>query len=107
MRKAVNLLVRREDMTHEEFVEYWLEDHAPLVDDVPHVTAYSTSLPADPERSAYDGIAEMYVESGVSVGDVFGSEAGQALQADTPNFLDDDASEFLVVDEEVQFSRED
>ena len=63
----------------------------------------STSVPADPDQAAYDGIAELYLEPNTSVGDVFASEPGQRVQADTENFLDDDAGEILVVDETVQF----
>lgn len=103
MRKAVNLLVRRPDLTHEEFVDYWLEEHAPMAEDLPGVTKYTTSIPADPERSTYDGIAELYLEDDASVGDVFSSDAGRRVQADTENFLDDEAGEFIVVDETVQF----
>lgn len=103
MRKAVNLLVRREDMTHEEFVDYWLEEHAPMAESMPGVTRYTTSVPADPERAAYDGIAELYLEEGTSVSEVFSSEAGERIQADTENFLDNEAGEFLVVEETVQF----
>lgn len=40
------------------------------------------------------------------MGEVFSSAAGERVQADTANFLDDDAGEFLVVDETVQFDTE-
>lgn len=103
MRKLVNLLVRKDGMTHDEFVEYWLTEHAPLAEGLPGVHTYTTSVPADPEQTTYDGIAELYFEEGTSVGDVFGSEAGQQIQADTENFLDDEAGEILIVDETVQF----
>lgn len=106
MRKVVNLLVRKDDMTHEEFETYWLEEHAPMAESLPGVRQYSTSVPANPEKAAYDGIAELYLEAGVSVGEVFGSDAGERIQADTANFLDDDASDLLIVEETVQFSDE-
>ena len=107
MRKAVNLLVRRDDMTHDEFVEYWLEEHAPMAESLPGVEKYTTSVAVDPERTVYDGIAELYLAEGTGVGDVFGSEPGEQLQADTENFLDNEASEFLVVEQSVQFDRTD
>ena len=103
MQKAVNLLVRRDDMTHEEFVEYWLEEHAPMAESLPGVYRYTTSIPNDPERSAYDGIAELYLAEGTSAGAVFSTEAGERVQADTENFLDNDASEFIVLTETIQF----
>lgn len=106
MRKVVNLLVRKEGMTHEEFETYWFEEHAPMAESLPGVWQYSTSVPSDPKKAAYDGIAELYLEKGTTVGDVFGSEAGEQIQEDTANFLDNDASDLLVVEETVQFSEE-
>ena len=103
MRKLVNLLVRKDGMSHEEFREYWLNEHAPMAEDLPGVAKYTTSLPGDPEKSAYDGIAELYLEDGVDVATVFSSEAGKKIQEDTTNFLDDDAGEILIVDQTVQF----
>ena len=103
MRKLVNLLVRQDGLSHEEFVDYWLTEHAPLAEDLPGVRKYTTAIPADPDKAAYDGIAELYLDADASVGDVFASEAGQQVQADTENFLDDDAGKVLVVDETVQF----
>lgn len=104
MRKLVNLLVRQDGLSHEEFVDYWLTEHAPLAESLPGVSEYTTSVPADPEKAAYDGIAELYLEDGTTIGDVFASDAGEEIQADTENFLDDEAGEILVVDETVQFA---
>lgn len=104
MRKLVNLLVRQDGLSHEEFRDYWLNEHAPLAEALPGVTEYATSVPIDPEEAAYDGIAELYIETDTTVADVFASETGQRLQADTENFLNVDASEILVVDETVQFT---
>jgi uncharacterized protein (TIGR02118 family) len=103
MRKLVNLLVRRDGLSHEEFVDYWLNEHAPMAESLPGVQGYATSVPADPDQTAYDGIAELYLASDASVGDVFANEAGERIQADTENFLDDDAGEIVVVEETVQF----
>lgn len=100
--KTVILLVRREDWTHEEFAEYWETEHAPLVDDVPGVRKYATSLPTDPERSEYDGIAEIYFDDTAAMGEAFESEAGQALQADAAEFADMEASPTLYVEETVR-----
>lgn len=107
MRKVLNLLVRSPDMSHEAFATYLREEHAPLAEDLPGIETYTISLPADPEKAAYDGIAELYLESGTSVGELFGTEVGEAVQADTANFMDTEASELLVVDEEVRVSRRD
>ncbi len=105
MRKVVNLLVRDPDLSHDEFATYLREEHAPLAEELPGVETYTISVPADPSKAAYDGIAELYLDADAGVGAVFGSEVGEAVQADTANFMDTGASELLVVDEEVRFSR--
>lgn len=104
MRKLVNLLVRRAELSHDEFREYWLDEHAPLAEELPGVRKYTTSIPDDPSKSPYDGIAELYLEEGASVSDIFSSEAGSRLQADAETFLDQTAGEILVVDETIQFA---
>lgn len=106
MRKLVNLLVRKEGMTAEEFETYWFEEHAPLADSLDGIRKYTTSVPSDQDRAAYDGIAELYLEEGVTVADVFETPAGERIQEDTANFLDNEASELLIVDETVQFGEE-
>lgn len=104
MRKVVNLLVRADGMSHDEFADYWLNEHAPMAESLPGVWQYSTSLPADPGKASYDGIAELYLEEDTSVGEVFGTETGERIQADTENFLNDDESDLLIVEETVQFT---
>lgn len=103
MRKLVNLLVRKDGLGHDEFREYWLEEHAPLARDLPGVVKYTTSLPADPERSPYDGIAELYLEDTVDVGSVFDSESGRRVRNDAATFLDTEAGQVVIVDQTVQF----
>jgi len=99
MLKMVVLLDRTADSTFEEFVEYWETEHAPLVDDLPGVKKYAISLPTDPDRSAYDGMAELYFEDMDALGAAFETEAGKALQADLPRFAE--TGETLYVEETV------
>ena len=73
MYKHVALLVRDDGLTHGEFVEYWTERHSPLVTDVEGVVRYQTVYPVDPERSEYDGVAELYFESLEDLYDALGS----------------------------------
>lgn len=105
MIKQLILLNRADDTTFEEFEEYWLEEHAPLIDGMPGVESYSVDLATDPERSAYDGVAELYFEDMAALGEAWDSEAGEAAQADTANFVDADSQRMLIVEERVQFDR--
>lgn len=101
MVKLVNLLVRAEEWSHDEFVRRLREEHVPLVEDLPGVGRYTTSVPRDPERAAYDAMTTMYFEDGTALGLAFDGEPGQAVQADAGEFADMEASETLVVDEQV------
>ena len=102
MVKMVVLLIRKESFTHEEFVTYWEEEHAPLVEELPNVERYVTSVPTEPEKSAYDGIAELYFEDMAALGEAFDTDAGDALLADAAEFSDQDAGEVLYMEETEQ-----
>lgn len=102
MIKLVTLLVRREGLTHEEFVDYWLTEHAPRAKEMPNVKKYVTDLPTDPEKSSYDGIAELYFEDVGALGEAFDSDTGQAVEADLQNFAEPDEGPTMIVEEEVQ-----
>jgi len=106
MVKMVVLLVRKESLSYEEFRSYWEEEHAPLVEELPGVERYVTSHPTDPEKSAYDGVAEVYFEDMATLGAAFDSDAGEALLADAEEFSDQAAGEVLYMDEETRFVAE-
>jgi len=103
MVKMVVLLVREESLSYEEFLTYWEEEHVPMVKALPDVRRYVTSHPTDPEKSAYDGVAEVYFDDMDELGAAFESEAGQALQADAAEFTDPEAGAVLYMDEREQF----
>ncbi|MFW5935134.1 MAG: EthD family reductase [Halolamina sp.] len=106
MVKMVVLLVRAESLSYEEFRSYWEEEHVPLVEELPDVERYVTSHPTDPEKSAYDGVAEVYFEDMAALGAAFDSDAGEALLADAEEFSDQEAGEVLYMDEETRFVAE-
>lgn len=101
MAKMIILLVRDDSLSHEAFAERLREEHVPIAEDLPGLVEYRTSLPRDPERSAYDGVSELYFEDGAAMGEAFDSEVGQEVQADAAEFMDVEANETLVVDEET------
>ena len=87
MVKMVVLLVRKASLSHEEFARYWEEEHAPLVEELPNVRRYTTSLPTDPEESPYDGIAELYFESTDDIREGFTDDLEADISADEEGFL--------------------
>ena len=103
MVKMVQLLVRAEGYTHEEFVERWQGDHAELAKELPDLRKYTTSVPNAPERSEYDGVVELYFENMAALEAAFDSESGEAVVADAAEFVDLDAAPTLYVEETVEF----
>ncbi|WP_336359391.1 EthD domain-containing protein [Haladaptatus sp. ZSTT2] len=98
MYKHVALLVRKEGMTHEEFVDYWQTNHVPIAREIEGVVKYATVLPVTPEAAEFDGLAELYFEDLDALHDALGSEGsrdynpamGKAKEArqDVDSFLD-------------------
>jgi uncharacterized protein (TIGR02118 family) len=106
MIKLVNLLVRADDLTHEEFAEYWYDEHVPLAKELPNAKKYATSLPLDPERSEYDGVVELYFEDMGALKEAFDSDVGQAVMADLAKFAEADEGPMMYVEETVQFDED-
>ncbi|MFC4549157.1 MULTISPECIES: EthD family reductase [Halorussus] len=100
--KLVDLLVRKDDWTHEEFVEYWQGDHAELAEQLPGLRKYVTSVPKDPEKAGYDGMLELYFDDTAAIGEAFESEIGREVQADAAKFVNMDEGPTLIVEESVQ-----
>ncbi|MDH5020928.1 EthD family reductase [Halobacterium rubrum] len=103
MVKMVQLLVKRDDYSHEAFVERWRGEHADMARDLPGLQKYVTAVPNDPERSSHDGVVELYFEDMDALAAAFDSELGEAVQADAAEFADMDAGETLYVEEQVEY----
>ncbi|AFZ72475.1 EthD family reductase [Natronobacterium gregoryi] len=101
MLKLVELLVRKDEYSHEEFVERWQADHAEIARELPGLKRYSTSVPADPEAVEYDGVLELVFEDEDALNEAFASEDGQKVQADAAEFVDIGAGPRLIVEETV------
>ncbi|WP_049898862.1 EthD family reductase [Halococcus agarilyticus] len=102
MIKLVVNLVRKEDMSMEEFATHWNEEHAPRASEIPNLRKYTTSVALNPDRSEYDGIAELYFDDPEDVEAAFESEAGQWAVDDLETFTETEQNSQLVLDETVQ-----
>lgn len=102
MIKMVIFVPRQEDMTHEEFREYYRQDHAPLAEGLPNLRKYVVDFPTNPGDAPYDAIAELYFEDMGGLGAAFESETGQEVQADAANFIDQEAQRTMIVEEDVR-----
>lgn len=90
-------LVRKDGMTHEEFIDYWQNTHTSIAKEIEGVVRYTTVLPTDPEHAEFDGVSELYFETLEDLHAALGSEGsrnydpagGKAKEArgDVDNFL--------------------
>lgn len=84
MFKAMILLTRREDMTHDEFVGWWLGDHALLAASLPGVRRVAFNVvDAGPGEAGIDGISELWFDTQADFEAAYASEIGRATAADS------------------------
>lgn len=101
MLKVVITLVRREEMTHEEFLAYWREEHAPLAEQLPNLRRYTMSEPVA-EDTPFDGIAQLYYDDMDDFRKSMESEAAERVSDDSENYTDPDAGGQRLVRETVR-----
>ncbi|MFB6127950.1 MAG: EthD family reductase [Halolamina sp.] len=99
--KMVILASRADDWSHEECIEYMETEHAPLVEGLPGLVRYTSSVPSAPEAAGVDYVAQLYFEDAAAMDAAFDSETGAAVQADAAEFLDTDALRMVAVGEET------
>ena len=98
-------LVRKEGMNHEEFVDYWQENHTPIAREIDGVVKYNTVLPTDPENAEFDGVAELYFEDVEKLYDALGSEGSRDYDPEKGKAKEarEDVDNFLAIDERPRF----
>ena len=91
MIKMVFLVHRRSDMNAEEFSRYWRENHAPISAKLPGLRKYIQNhaiAAPDGNPPPYDGFAELWFDDLDALEQAMASPEGQAVVADTENFID-------------------
>ena len=89
--KRLGILRKRDDMTHEQFVNHWFNQHAALCVQLPNLRRYSVNL-VDRARFPhfdYDGFSELWFDSEEEMVASLESPQGKTLLADLPNFVKD------------------
>ncbi len=95
MIKSISLLVRRPELTHEQFVKHWVDIHAPLALKVSGIRRYVQSHIVDERRRPdipaigveIDGIAELWYDDRDTMTRVLASPEMKALHADGALFI--------------------
>jgi len=84
MFKAVILLTRREDLTHDAFADWWLNDHARLASSLPGLRRLAFNVvDAGGEEAGIDGISELWFDSQEEFVAAYAGEIGVATAADS------------------------
>ncbi len=82
MFKAIILLTRREDASHEDFRSWWLERHAPLARQLPGLRRLVFNL-VENEDATCDGVSELWFDSHEAFDSAYASEIGRRVAADS------------------------
>ncbi|MHC3437210.1 EthD family reductase [Natrialbaceae archaeon A-gly3] len=97
----VELLVSKDEYSHEEFVERWQGEHAEIAKELPGLEGYSTSVPLDPEDVEYDGVLRLTFESVEAMNEAWASDVGKEVMDDAAEFVEVGAGPRMVVEETV------
>jgi uncharacterized protein (TIGR02118 family) len=82
--KALIILSRRPDMTHEAFVEWWIGEHRPLAARLPGVRKVVFNVvDSSPGEAGIDGISELWFDSGADFEAAYATKIGRAVAADS------------------------
>jgi uncharacterized protein (TIGR02118 family) len=78
----------RQGMTKDEFVNYWLNIHAPIAKQLPGLRKYviDVALDTDGEEPGFLGKAELWFDSNEQMKKAFDSPIGKKATNDTKNF---------------------
>jgi uncharacterized protein (TIGR02118 family) len=92
-------------MTHEEFIDYWQNNHTPIAREIEGVVKYNTVIPTDPENAEFDGVAELYFDDLEKLYDALGSEGSRDYAPDKGKAKEarEDVDNFLAIDERPRF----
>ncbi|PSQ18229.1 EthD family reductase [Halobacteriales archaeon QS_8_69_26] len=100
MYRHAAFLVRKDGMTHEEFVDYWQNNHTPIAREIEGVVRYTTTVPLDSEAAEFDGIADLYFEDLEALYDALGGEGSRDYDPDkgTAKEAREDVDDFLAIE---------
>lgn len=82
MIKAVVLLKRKDELTAEDFAQWLLKEHVPMVLKLPDLRRYQVNISEDPGDD-FDGFSELWFDSEEAMLAAYGTELGKAVAADS------------------------
>jgi uncharacterized protein (TIGR02118 family) len=105
--KIVRTVYKRKGLSHQQFKDYWLKNHAKLEDRViaesPVQRIVATfALPEPGKDPAFDGMVELYFKSVEDIRSMFAGPIPAMMRKDEENFVQMDAPAIRVVCEELR-----
>jgi uncharacterized protein (TIGR02118 family) len=105
--KIVRTVYKRKDLSHRQFKDYWLKNHAKLEDTVivesPVQRIVATfAIPEPGKDPAFDGMVELYFKSLADLRALFASPTPAMMRKDEENFVQMDAPAIRVICEELR-----
>ena len=83
MFKAIILLKKKEDVTPEQFKDWWINSHSPKAAMLPNIRKLCFNLVENEGEKAFDGVAEQWFDSQEDFENAYASEIGQKVAADS------------------------
>ncbi len=82
MFKAIILLQRRDDMSAQQFADWWLGPHAALARGLPGLRGLHFNL-VNGDAGDVDGVSELWFDSAADFEAAYATELGRAVAADS------------------------
>ena len=94
-------LVRKSELSHQEFVDHWQHNHTPIAREITGVVKYDTVVPEESAGEPFDGVAELYFDELDALYDALGSEGSRDYDAsgEMAEKARADVDNFLAIDE--------
>ena len=89
MVKLMYIITPKPGMSRDDFQRYWLESHAPIVREIPHLERYVINIfrpRSITTTRAIGGVAEQWFVSAEAMRAAFGTAAAARARADISNF---------------------
>ena len=83
MFKAMILLKRNEDLGYDEFQQYWLENHAVLVRQLPGIRKAVFNFSDQNGEAEIDAVSELWFDSEQAFVDAYASDIGKQVAEDS------------------------
>jgi len=83
MFKAIILLKKKNEVSSEEFKNWWINDHSSKAAMLPKIRKLCFNLVENDSEKAYDGVAEQWFDSQEDFDNAYASEIGKKVAADS------------------------